>query len=86
MIYPVTIAPPDWRPIIRAELMRYRISQRDFLSDGRRWYMTAARRSVFRRIRDELGVPPYRIARELGFNHTSVYHALGMLPSKRKAA
>lgn len=86
MIYPVTIAPRKWRKIIRDEMVRNRVCQRDLISRTKLAHVIRTRHAVFRRLHDELGIGAYAIARELGFHHTTVYHALGMLPSKRKAA
>lgn len=81
--YQVTIGPVEWRDLISQELSRNWISQNDMISMSRLRNIVSARHAIFRRLHGELGISAYKIARELGFHHTTVYHALGRLSGKK---
>lgn len=74
--------PLQWRPIIEEELTAAQVSLRCLIDSRRRRDMARLRRRIWYRLVNETGAVPYRIALRFGYDHTSVYYALGHLTNK----
>lgn len=74
--------PPSWRPIIEAELTAAQVPLRALLEHRRHRSMARLRRKIWLRLVNEINAVPHQIATRFGYDHTSVYYALGRLTNK----
>lgn len=74
--------PDSWRWIIEEELTAAQVDIRSLLDSRKRRDMARLRRRIWIRLVDEAGAVPHQVAKRFGYDHTSVYYALGRLTNK----
>lgn len=74
--------PLHWRPIIEEELTAAQVSLRSIMDGRRHRHLARLRRRIWIRLVNEVGAVPHQVAKRFGYDHTSVYYALGRLTNK----